>query len=87
MARRSRLFSLSALTRAYQRNLKAFARAARPVRAKARLRRAGRCLRQRCQPGARPASPCPLAESGSVALHPGLRARGATTFTSRQGWC
>src|SRR3989344_1749170 len=35
MARRSRLFSLSALTRAYQRNLKAFARAARPVRAKA----------------------------------------------------
>ena len=34
MARRSRLFSLSALTRAYQRNLKAFARAARPVRAK-----------------------------------------------------
>ena len=35
MARRSRLFSLSALTRAYQRNLKAFARVARPVRAKA----------------------------------------------------
>lgn len=35
MARRSRLFSLSALTRAYQRNLKAFARATRPVRAKA----------------------------------------------------
>ena len=35
MARRSRLFSLSALTRAYQRNLKAFARAARPVRAQA----------------------------------------------------
>ncbi|ODS65436.1 MAG: phospholipase [Acidovorax sp. SCN 65-108] len=35
MARRSRLFSLSALTRACQRNLKAFARAARPVRAKA----------------------------------------------------
>ncbi|MBV7459006.1 MULTISPECIES: PHB depolymerase family esterase [unclassified Acidovorax] len=35
MVRRSRLFSLSALTRAYQRNLKAFARAARPVRAKA----------------------------------------------------
>ena len=35
MARRSRLFSLSALTRAYQRNLKAFARAARPGRAKA----------------------------------------------------
>lgn len=35
MARRSRLFSLPALTRAYQRNLKAFARAARPVRAKA----------------------------------------------------
>ena len=34
MARRSRLFSLSALTRAYQRNLKAFARAARPVRVK-----------------------------------------------------
>ncbi|RMA61022.1 poly(hydroxyalkanoate) depolymerase family esterase [Acidovorax sp. 100] len=39
MPRRSRLFSLSSLTRAYQRNLKAFARAARastrPVRAKA----------------------------------------------------
>ena len=32
MARRSRLFSLSALTRAYQRNLKALARAARPAR-------------------------------------------------------
>lgn len=36
MPRRSRLFSLSSLTRAYQRNLKAFARATtRPVRAKA----------------------------------------------------
>ena len=39
MPRRSRLFSLSSLTRAYQRNLKAFARAAgaasKPVRAKA----------------------------------------------------
>lgn len=38
MARRSRLFSLSALARAYQRNLRALARAtrpARPVRAKA----------------------------------------------------
>ncbi|KRD13551.1 phospholipase [Acidovorax sp. Root275] len=38
MPRRSRLFSMSALTRAYQRNLKAFARATRavqPVRAKA----------------------------------------------------
>ncbi|MFN7153489.1 MAG: alpha/beta hydrolase family esterase [Acidovorax sp.] len=38
MPRRSRLFSLSSLTRAYQRNLKAFARAtlpARPVRARA----------------------------------------------------
>ena len=39
MPRRNRLFSLSSLTRAYQRNLKAFARAARattrPVRAKA----------------------------------------------------
>ena len=34
MPRRSRLFSLSALTRAYQRNLKAFARATTPVRAK-----------------------------------------------------
>lgn len=32
MPRRSRLFSLSSLTRAYQRNLKAFARATRPVR-------------------------------------------------------
>jgi poly(hydroxyalkanoate) depolymerase family esterase len=31
----SRLFSLSSLARAYQRNLQAFARAARPVRAKA----------------------------------------------------
>lgn len=36
MPRRSRLFSLSALTRAYQRNLKALARATRPVRAKAK---------------------------------------------------
>lgn len=39
MPRRSRLFSLSSLARAYQRNLKAFARAAgaasKPVRAKA----------------------------------------------------
>ena len=35
MARRSRLFSLSALTRAYQRNLKAFEKAARPMRAQA----------------------------------------------------
>jgi len=32
MARRSRLFSLSALTRAYQRNLKALVRATRPAR-------------------------------------------------------
>lgn len=32
MARRSRLFSLSALTRSYQRSLKALVRAARPVR-------------------------------------------------------
>lgn len=48
MPRRSRLFSLSSLARAYQRNLKAFARAAgavsKPVRAKAvsRLRAAPR---------------------------------------------
>jgi len=35
MARRSRLFSLSALTRAYQRNLKAFEKAAKPMRAQA----------------------------------------------------
>ncbi|MFN3439240.1 MAG: alpha/beta hydrolase family esterase [Acidovorax sp.] len=35
MPRRSRLFSLSALTRAYQRNLKAFARATKPARPKA----------------------------------------------------
>lgn len=35
MSRRSPLFSLSALTRAYRRNLKAFARATKPVRAKA----------------------------------------------------
>ena len=34
MPRRSRLFSLSALTQAYRRNLKALASAARPVRAK-----------------------------------------------------
>ena len=33
MSRRSPLFSLSALTRAYQRNLKAFARVTKPVRA------------------------------------------------------
>ncbi|MFN4121597.1 alpha/beta hydrolase family esterase [Acidovorax sp.] len=33
MARRSRLFSLTALARAYQRNLKAFAKATRPPRA------------------------------------------------------
>lgn len=38
MPRRSRLFSLSAMTRAYQRNLKVFARATRPVRAKAPAR-------------------------------------------------
>ncbi len=36
MARRSRLFSLSALTRAYQRNLKALVRATRPAPAKRR---------------------------------------------------
>ena len=35
MARRSRPFSLSALTRAYQRNLKAFEKAAKPMRAQA----------------------------------------------------
>ena len=35
MSRRSPLFSLSALTRAYRRNLKAFARVNKPVRAKA----------------------------------------------------
>jgi len=35
MARRSRLFSLSALTRAYQRNLKAFEKAAKPMRKQA----------------------------------------------------
>ena len=36
MARRSRMFSLSALTRAYQRNLKALVRATRPARTPAR---------------------------------------------------
>lgn len=45
MPRRSGLFSLSALTQAYQRNLRAFARAARPAQAQPRARAATTALR------------------------------------------
>jgi len=58
MSRRSPLFSLSALTRAYQRNLKAFARATKPVRA-AKPVRAKAVAVSRARPKAAPVARTP----------------------------
>lgn len=58
MSRRSPLFSLSALTRAYQRNLKAFARVTKPVRA-AKPVRAKAVAVSRARPKAAPVARTP----------------------------
>ena len=58
MSRRSPLFSLSALTRAYQRNLKAFTRATKPVRA-AKPVRAKAVAVSRARPKAAPVARTP----------------------------
>lgn len=76
MPRRSRLFSWSSLTRAYQRNLKALARAARPVRAKkapAKLR----LVAPKAVSAAKTAKP-PLASRATVAKRTPLRGEWTT---------
>lgn len=75
MPRRSRLFSLSALTRAYQRNLKAFAkatRAARPVRAKVPVARKAAGVAGSARPLARkPGRPVPASGEWLAGVAPG----------------
>lgn len=78
MARRSRLFSLSALTRAYQRNLKALVRATQPARVK---KKAPAKLR------AVPVVPAPSgAARASVARAKPARKTAATRGTVRGRW-
>lgn len=77
MPRRSRLFSLSALTRAYQRNLKAFAkatRAARPAGVKAKVpavRTAGARTGSARPPARRPGRPAPASGEWLSGVAPG----------------
>src|SRR5574341_2570684 len=77
MSRRTPLFSLSALTRAYRRNLKAFARATKPVRtAAAKPVRAKAVAVPRARPKAAPAvrtprKPLPASGEWIAGIAPG----------------
>lgn len=69
MPRRPALFSLSALTRAYQRNLKVFARATRPVRAK--VERMAAAPVRPAAPARTPRKPLPASGEWVAGIAPG----------------